>query len=151
MGKMIGGKDKSSSKNVNNGLLTDSLSPSLGYVTQGGDAISSLLGGDSTGFDKYKAATGFDATAKQGSYGVTGNAAAGGLLRSGSTGTALQNYGQNLQNQASGSYMDRLLGLGGLGTNSAQVLASSGQTQSSKKKKGLGEILGPVAASAAAG
>ncbi|HET7713909.1 MAG TPA: tail fiber domain-containing protein, partial [Patescibacteria group bacterium] len=106
------------------------------------DQISRLLGGDSSGFDAFKRATGFDAAAETGSRGITGNAAARGLLRSGSTGARLMQFGNELQNQYSTNYLDKLMGLGNLGLGAGGLLAQAGQVQKSKKKGGLGSTLG---------
>jgi hypothetical protein len=143
MSSIMGGS-KSSQGNYAYKDISNALKPSLGYVTQGGDAISSLLGGDATGFNKFKDATGFDWQAEQGSRGVTNNAAANGLLRSGSTGKSLVNYGNQIQNQFADSYLMKQLGLAGLGTNAAQVLGSAGQYQKSKTKPGIGGMLGSI-------
>ena len=88
--------------------------------------------------------------AKEGSVGVTGNAAARGLLRSGSAGKALTQFGQNLQNQFADSYMNRLLGLAGLGIQSGGLMAQAGQVNKSKSKGGLGGFLGSAASGIAA-
>lgn len=150
MSSVFGGS-KSKSGNKAYGDISNALKPTLGYVSQGGDAISQLLGGDATGFNKYKDATGFDWQAEQGSRGITNNAAANGLLRSGSTSKSLVNYGNNIQNQFAGSFLDKLLGLAGLGTQSAGVLSNAGQFSKSKTKPGLGGFLGALASGGAAG
>jgi hypothetical protein len=146
---MGGKREKSVQGNKAYGDISSALKPALGYVTQGGDAISSLLGGDATGFNKYKDATGFDFQAEQGSRGVTNNAAAGGLLRSGSTGKSLVNFGNNLQNQFAESYLGKLLGLAGLGNQSAGVLGDAGVFKKSKSsdKPGLFSMVPGIAAS----
>lgn len=115
-------------------FLQSALGGQVGQVGASTSALSSLLGGDSGGLNAFQNATGFDAQAEQGSRGVTGNAAASGLLRSGSTAKGLQSYGQNLQNQSAQSYIQNLLGLGQLGLGSAGVLAGAGTTSSSQGK-----------------
>lgn len=150
MSSLFGG-EKSKSGNKAYGDISNALKPSLGYVTQGGNAIGQLLGGDATGFNKYKDATGFDWQAEQGSRGITNNAAANGLLRAGSTSKSLVNYGNNIQNTFANNFLDKLLGLAGLGTQSAGVLANAGQFSQSKKKPGLGGVLGTILAGGASG
>lgn len=147
---LFGGKgSKEVSKNLAYGDISNAFKPALGYTTQGGDAISALLGGDASGFNKFKDATGFDWQAEQGSRGITNNAAASGLLRSGSTGKALVNFGNNIQNQFADSYLGKLLGLAGLGVQSGSVLGDAGKYQKSKSKEkpGLLSFAPGVAAS----
>ena len=148
MGGIFGSKpkQKSTSSNQAFGQIRDTFTPATAYTATGGNALQALLGGDSSGFDKFKQAIGFDAMAEEGSRGITGNAAARGLLRSGSTGKALQSYGQNLQNQFAGNYMDRLLGLSNLGLGAGGLIAGAGNVSNSKGKgggkSGLGNALG---------
>ncbi len=130
----------STSSNQAYPFLQGALGDQVGNVGASSSALSALLGGDASGLQGFQNATGFDAQAEQGSRGITGNAAAGGLLRAGSTAKGLQSYGQNLQNQSAQSYIQNLLGLGNLGLGSAGVLAGAGQTSSSTGKgssKGL--------------
>lgn len=155
-----GSKQSSSGQSSSSNRAFDSLStafgPTFGYAKTGGDALLKLLSGDASGFDAYKQATGFDAMAEQGSRGITGNAAARGLLRSGATGKALTNYGVNLQNQFAGNYMDRLLGLAGLGIQGGSLVSGAGnvsqstQQSSGSTKPGLGGFLGSLGAGIAA-
>lgn len=153
MGSIFGGnKQKSSSSNQAYPFLQQQLGGVVGDASTGANALQALLTGDASGFNAFKNATGFDAAAEQGSRGITGNAAAGGLLRSGSTSKALANFGQNLQNQYAGSYMDQLGKLAGIGLNAGNVLAGAGQTstQKSKSKNGLGGLIGTLGAGVAA-
>lgn len=157
MSSLFGGSKQtstSSSKNVAYDDIKNTFSPVAGYAGSGAADIMKLLGGDSSGFDKYKDATGFDFAAEQGSRGITGNAAARGLLRSGSTGQALVNYGNNIQQQSSGNYLDRLLGLSNLGLGAGGLITQAGQTSESKSKSkskpGIGGFLGQVAGGIAA-
>lgn len=139
----LSGKKKQTQTNAAYGDIKNAFGGTLGYTKSAGDALQALLGGDSSGLDAYKAATGFDRLIEEGSRGITGNAAASGLLRSGSTGKALVNYGNQMQNQYAGTYMDKLLALAGLGTQGGSLLASTADTTTtSKSKPGLGTILG---------
>lgn len=142
MGALFGKKAKqtSTSENVNNQYIKDTFSPLTGYAGTGAEMLAGLLGGDASGFNAYKGATGFDQLVQEGSRGITGNAAAGGLLRSGGTGKAIANYGNMMQNQYANDYLNRALNLAGLGMNAGQLIASTGQTSQSKStgpKKGL--------------
>lgn len=152
MGSLLGGNSKQSSTTQGNsynqayGTLANALGGNLGSIGSSMDAISALLGGDTSGLNAYKNATGFNAMAEQGSRGITGNAAASGLLRSGGTGRALVNFGNQMNQQASSNYLDRLGSLAGLGLQSAGTLAGAGNvsnqqsTSSGKSKSGLGGL-----------
>lgn len=101
-----------------------SLAPSYDpYVSGGNDAFSRLmtglgLGGDPQSFiNAYRALPGYQAGLDTGSRAITTNAAARGLLKSGSTAKALQTFGQNYEDQKSGDYLNRLYGLAGMGYN----------------------------------
>lgn len=148
MGGIFGSKPKSKSSSYNQafGQISDTFTPVTQFAGTGANALQALLTGDTSGFNKFKQATGFDAAAEEGSRGVTGNAAARGLLRSGATGKALQNYGQNLQNQFAGNYMDRLAQLAGLGMQAGGLITGAGAVSNSSSKgggkSGLGNALG---------
>ncbi len=153
MSKIFGGsKQSGSSSNRAYGDIRGAMNPLLGNAGTGANALQALLSGDTSGLDAYKDATGFDFAAEQGSRGITGNAAAGGLLRSGSTGKALQSFGQNINQQFAGNYMDRLLQQANLGFSAANAMAGAGnvQQQSSKSKPGLSGLIGGIASGVAA-
>lgn len=153
MSSIFGGsKQKSTSYNKSYDTINQNFSPLFGYAGEGAGGLSKLLAGDSSGFDAYKKATGFDFAAEEGSRGITGNAAARGLLRSGSTGKALTRYGTELQNQYAGNYMDRLLGLSDVGLKAGGLVSNAGlfSESSGKSKKGMGKFLGQIAGSVAA-
>lgn len=139
-----GSRGNSESRN----LAFQPIAQTFGGVTnstaEASDLIRRLLGGDSSGFDAYKNATGFDAISERGSRGITNNAAAGGLLRSGSSGMALQRYGNEIQNQWADNYLNRLLGLGGLGLESGKLIADAGQYSKDKKSQSSGALGGFV-------
>lgn len=155
MGSIFGPKQKSSSSSTNQafGTLNQWAQPLMQYSGQGAGGLASLLGGDSSGFNAYKDATGFGGLLEEGSRGITGNRAAGGSLRSGATGKSLVNYGNQMQNQYAGDYMNQLASLAGLGSNAAGILGGAGGTsQSSSKssdKSGLGKMIGSAASMAA--
>jgi hypothetical protein len=157
MGSIFGGnksKQKSVSDNQAYGLIKDTYSPLMSHTAEGLSGLSALLGGDATGFNNYLDATGFDAAAERGSRGITNNKAAAGLLRSGSAGKALQAFGQEMQQQYAGDYMDRLLGQAQLGLGVGQLISGAGQrnesTSKSKGKNGMGGFIGSMASGIAA-
>jgi hypothetical protein len=143
---LFGGSSKKETQyNTNNDLLKSNLSGNLGFVNQGGSALSALLGGDSSGFNSYKRAGGFDWLTKQGSQGILGNMASKGLLRSGASGKALVNYGNEMSNQFLQNYIQNLFGMSDIGLKSASVLADSGRRMDSKGSEstgGLGKAIG---------
>lgn len=148
MSSLFGGKKSSGqSGNKSYDYIKSTFSPLTAYAGTGAEGISKLLSGDASGFNAYKKATGFDALVEEGSRGITGNAAAGGLLRSGGTGKAIANYGNMMQNQYADNYLQRLLGLAGLGTQAGQLITSAGQysKEKSKEKPGLGGFIGTIA------
>jgi len=158
MSSIFGGskqKQQSSSSNRAYDAINSSFSPLLKNAATGINAYNALLNGDTSGFDTYKQNAGYDFQADQGSRGITGNAAAAGLLRSGSTGKALANYGANLNNQFYNNYMDKLLQQAQLGFTAGNSLTAAGQTAqssgSSKSKPGIGGLIGSVASGIAAG
>jgi hypothetical protein len=157
MSSIFGGtkrKSEGSSSNLAYGDLSSAFSPLYGAAKSGADSLAKLLGGDASGFNAYKDATGFNFAAEQGSRGITGNAAARNLLRSGSTSKALVGFGNNLQDQYAQSYMDKLLGQAGLGLQAGQVVSGAGEvrkeTSSEKSKPGIGGFLGRIGAGFAA-
>jgi len=143
MGALFGkrAKQTSSSENKAYDFIKGAYSPLTQYAGSGAEMLAGLLSGDASGFNAYKDATGFDQLIQEGSRGITGNAAAGGLLRSGGTGKALANYGNMMQNQYADQYLNRALNLAGLGMNAGQLIAGAGQTSTSTSKGGKPGLL----------
>jgi hypothetical protein len=161
MSSIFGGSKQSSkstakSSNLAYDNINSSFSPLFGHASEGAAGVSKFLGGDTSGFNNYKDATGFNFAAEQGSRGITGNAAARGLLRSGSTGKALVNYGNNLQQQYANNCIDKLLGLSNIGLGAGKLVTDAGQVSEStsnskgKSKPGIGSFLGQIAGGVAA-
>jgi hypothetical protein len=157
MSGIFGGKKNTSSSietNVNRGLVNDAYGGSMAATGDSINSLQALLGGDSSGFRAFTDAIDLSGQMEMGSRGVTGNAAARGLLRSGSTGKALVNYEQQMENQAADTYMQRLLGIGQLGLGAGELVAGAGREGSSqskgREKPGLGGFLGQVGAGIAA-
>lgn len=150
---------ESSSSNRAFDFLRDAYSP---VISAGNDAFSSLralLGGDQTGFNNYKDATGFKFAEEQGAKGLFNQRAAGRTLQSGAAGKALVRYGNDIQQQYAGNYMDRLLGQAGLGMQAGSLVGGAGQTSksfgnqtsesqgTSSSSPGIGGFLGAAMAS----
>lgn len=146
MGFLTGKASKSTSQSGNKAYdyLKGALGGSVGMAGEGLNLMRAFLGGDTSGFDAYKRGTGFDFAAEQGSRGITGNAAARGLLRSGSTGQALVDYGNNLQQTYADKYLQHLLGLSGGGLQAANTIAGAGQYSTGQQTGGKGGLLGPL-------
>lgn len=158
MSAIFGGAKKQSTERSENRAfdsVNQAFSPLFGLAGSASDQIGALLGGDASGFNAYKDATGFDFLTEEGSRGITGNAAASGLLRSGSTGKALANYGNQMQNQYASQYMNQLLGLGNMGLQAGSLVTSAGQVSeaqsSGREKPGLGGLVGAGLARMGAG
>lgn len=157
MGKIFGGsKQKSSSSSANQayGTINNAFAPLLGYAQQGAQGLTSFLGGDTSGLQKFQDATGFNASLSQGLQDTTNASAAKSLLRSGAATSAATRYANDMNQQSANSYLDRLLGLAGLGTQAGSLLTQAGQTSNStssgKSKNGIGGFLGSAAGAAAA-
>lgn len=145
----IFGGSKSSSKNVNNDFIRGAFGGAAGATGQSVNSLQALLGGDASGFRSFTDAIDLSGQAEMGSRGITGNAAARGLLRSGGTGKALVGYEQQLENQAADSYMNRLLGVGQMGLGAGGLIAQTGQQEKNRTKPGIGGFLGQVGAGVA--
>ena len=144
MSKLFGGqKSSSTTSNQAYGTLNNAFSGLLSNAATGMNGISSFLGGDTSGFNNYKDATGYDWVAENGSRGITANKAANSLLRSGSTGQALVDYGNNLQQTYAKDYLGQLGSLASLGLQAGNILANAGQTSKSKSsnKPGIGDFV----------
>jgi hypothetical protein len=151
-------KEKSESGNLNNDLLTSSLSPALGYTTSGGNMLGNLLGvggapAQTDALNNYANSGGMQFLMDQGQKMVTSSKAAQGLLNSGSYGTALMKYGQGLGSTYLNQYMNNLLDYSRLGLGAGGVLASSGSYSKGSgtgPKQGLLSSFAQGAGSAAA-
>jgi len=162
MSSLFGGsksKSTSSSESYNKAYdsINTALSPALGYVTSGGNALKALLGGDTSGLDTYKNSMGYDWTLKNGTNDLMAKQAAVGGLDSGATLKGLASYQTGLNNQYSTNYIQQLLGLAGLGTDAASSIAGAGNynkstgTATSKTSPNIVGTLGSIGSSMAAG
>lgn len=145
-------KSSSVSENVNNNTLLGLLTPNIGQGNSAMSTLGSLLGiGDpaagKTTLTNFLDSTGFNFLRDQGERGITGSAAAKGLLNSGATAKALTKYGQDLASTKLNELMGNLTSLGQYGLNSANVLASTGQkstgTSSGSSSNGIFNSLFP--------
>lgn len=132
LGSLFGGS-KQSSESGNKAY--DFLKGELGGAIGGGvNLINALRDELSGGFEGYKKKAGFDFQLGEGLRGISGSRAALGGLRSGDTGRAAINFGNNLQSGMYENYLNRLTGAGDQGLTAAGILSGAGQTSKSKGK-----------------
>lgn len=147
---------QSESKNLAFPFLQESLSPFIGQAQQAGSSIANMLGlngaqPQSQAFDAWRNSTGYNFGLKQGMGAISGSAASKGLLNSGATAKALNEYGQNFANTQYGNYVDQLMGLINPGLQGANTIAGAGQVSTSTSTgtskgptKGFGGVVGSV-------
>lgn len=120
------------------------------YLSAGGDAAqmqAALLGagGDpaaaQAAYQNYLNSIGYQGQLEAGSQAITGNAAARGLLGSGSTARGLTRYGQQLGRESFGNYLNQLGGVAGMGLQAGGLLgnaAGQGYGQAAQYQYGAG-------------
>jgi hypothetical protein len=148
MSKIFGGS-KSKSVNTNKGVVTSAFQPLLGQAVQSNTDISALLGGDATGFNKFKDATGFNFELMRGADQIGSASSGRGVFRSGARDKALAEFGGNLNNRFAQQYLQTLLGQSGQAMGAGQLIAGVGNESTSRSKPGIGGLLGGAAAGAA--
>lgn len=143
---LFGGKTKLKSTNFNQALVTNAYTPQMQQGTQANNFLSSLLtgtgdtGAAQQGYNNYLQMAGFAPAMRQLSQGITGQGAASGLLRSGSTANALMTKGAELNQSFANNYLQQLAGLSGLGLQAGGLVTNAGQGELVKKKGLLGSI-----------
>ena len=127
---------------------------------QANDYVSRLLGlgGDASvqkaAFDQYRDSAGYNFLRDEGINAVTASNAAKGLLKSGSTLTALQNRGTQLADTYLTNYLDRLNNLSTQGLQAGALISDAGKysvssgsgtsTSSGSEKPGITKFLGMI-------
>ena len=154
MSSIFGGsKSQSSSSSSNQAypMLSNTLSPEVNNGVTAGGTLSGLLGGQGqagsdAAFANFRNGTGYQFGLDQGSQAVTQNAAAKGLLNSGSTARALDTYGQNYANTQYQNFTNLLSQQQQMGNQAAGIIGSAGQrsnsNSSSSSNQGIGGFLG---------
>lgn len=109
-----------------------SRSDQMPWLQAGGGALKQLsslygLNGTPQSFDPFKASPDYQFRFNEGVRGVDAGAAARGMLDSGATRKAEIGYAGNLASSEFGNYAQRLMGLAGIGQNTAQSLGALGQ------------------------
>lgn len=147
----IFGGSSSKSENKAYGKIAEWASPLMGFAQEGAGGLSSLLGGDATGFNTFKNNVGYDWNLGQGTNDILAQRAAIGGLDSGASLKALARYQTGLNNQYLDQYQGGLNQLLGAGNTAAGMLTNAGQVSSSKSSPGIMGGLGSIAASVAKG
>lgn len=115
----------------------------FGNATEGSDMVRSMLSGGPGG-------AGMDFIRDQGSQAITGNKAANGLLRSGSTLTALEKFGQGVGSTYLQQYLDNAFKFGNMGLQAGQLVSGAGNRATStssgsgSSKPGLGSMMSMI-------
>jgi hypothetical protein len=106
--------------------------------------INQLAGELDGGFDDYAKNAGWDFQLGEGLDGITGSAAARGLLRSGSAGKAFVKYGNDLKGGMYNNYLGQLGNLGQLGLGTGGLLANFNQRNEGVSKGATDGLLGKI-------
>lgn len=146
----IFGGSKSKSTNTNKGVVTNAFQPLLGQAVDSNNKVNAFLGGDTTGFGKYKDATAFNFDLFRGVDNLGSQFAGRNVFRSGARDKAIQEFGTDLQNRYAQQYLQTLLGQSGQALGAGQLVAGVGQQSTSKSKPGIASFLGQAGAGIAA-
>jgi len=144
----------SSSQNLAYQPVSQAFNPLLSYATSGADSLKRLLGGDTTEFDKYRAGTGYDFEKDRGESGIMTLLGSKGMRNSGAALKSLNSFNDGLQRSSINSYVEKLLGLTGVGFNAGNQLTQAGNTSQSQSTgsasswdmPGIGKFIGSVIA-----
>jgi hypothetical protein len=137
----------SESGNLNNGLITSTFTPAMQAGSEGVNFLGQMLGihpstlnavgnganavaeagGAPAGYQNYLQMAGYAPALRQLSQGITGQGAASGLLRSGSTTNALLTRGADLNSQYFNNYLQNLTNYANLGLNAGNLVSNAGQ------------------------
>jgi len=129
--------------------LNTSFSPWVQQGGQGMGAMAGILGlngapAQDQALDGWWKGSGGDFLLSQGMDQIMGNRAAGGLLRSGGTMKAMEDYRSGLASTKLGEMMQMLQGFNQNALGAGNIIANAGQRNvgASKSGGGLGKILG---------
>lgn len=149
---LFGGSSGSqSSSNQAYPYLQGALSPGVASGQSATSQLANMLGlngpaGQQQGFNNWQNSTGYQFGLDQGSKAITGNAAASGLLDSGSTAKALDTYGQNYANTQYQNYLNPLENLMSSGLTGAGIIGGAGNVSSGQNSSspGIGKFIGQM-------
>ena len=129
--------------------LNQQFSPMANYGAQGMGQYANILGlgggeAQSGAMDNYYNSSGGKFLMNQGMDQIMGNRAAGGLLRSGGTSKAVEDYRSGLASTKMGEYMGLLGNLNQQALGAGNLIANAGQQNVGAQKKGggLGKAIG---------
>lgn len=105
------------------GIGQGGLQPWMDRGNQAGGQYNAFLMGDPAAFEQYKQSTGFKTNLQEGTNALSQNAATRGMLHSGGTLKAAQQYGQDLNSQYADKYLSHLAVPMGYGAGAAGNLA----------------------------
>lgn len=144
-------KKPAKASNVNRQLITDTYSPAMQQGVGATNLIGGALGveggdaaGADAGFARYSENAGFGNVLQRLMQGITGNQAAKGLLRSGSTGTRMLEEGTALNQQYYNNYLQNLMGLGNLGLGAGGLVTNAGSQNVGERQSTAGAIASTV-------
>ena len=145
----------SSSQNLAYQPVSQAYSPLMSYATSGADSLKKLLGGDTTEFDAYRAGTGYDFEKDRGESGIMTLLGSKGMRNSGAALKSLVQFNDGLQRSSINQYVEKLLGLTGIGFNAGNQLTQAGNTSQSQstgksssfEADGIGKFIGSILAS----
>lgn len=148
-GKLFGKAGSSTSKSWNDAApwANQTFQPA---AQAGVGGINQLAGELDGGFDDYARNAGWDFQLDEGLDGITGSAAARGLLRSGSAGKAFVKYGNDLKSGMYNNYLGQLGLLGGMGLNAGQLAIGANQRSEGTSKGASDGLLGKIGQAAGA-
>lgn len=145
----------SSSQNLAYQPVSQAYSPLMSYATSGADSLKKLLGGDTSEFDAYRAGTGYDFEKDRGESGIMTLLGSKGMRNSGAALKSLVQFNDGLQRSSINQYVEKLLGLTGIGFNAGNQLTQAGNTSQSQstgksssfESDGIGKFIGSIIAS----
>ena len=149
LGKMFAKKPTSTNQNFK--LLNETYTPQAQAGVGATNYLSSLLTGQGDvgaaqqGWQGYQDMAGYAPAMAEMTRGVTGTAAARGLLRSGSTGQAYLREGQKLNQGMFDNYLSGLSGLSGIGNQAGELLVNAGGGNDKSMRKSNAGIAGSLA------
>lgn len=149
MSSIFGGS-KSKSNNTNKNIVNSAFSPLMGQAVESNNRINAFMGGDTSGFDKFKDASGFDFEMFRGMDQIGSESSGRGVFRSGARDKAVMEFGNNMQNRFAQQYIENLLGQSGQAMGAGQLVANVGQESKSSSSPGIGGMIGGLASGAAA-
>lgn len=148
-GSLFGKQGKETASNQAYGYLQGAYAPQVATGISANNVLAGALGvgGDAgaaqQGYQDYLGSTGFNNILSTAMQGLTGSAALGGQLQSGSTLRAAQDRASDLGQQSFNNYLSQLGSLSSNGLNAGSIIAGAGGVSS--KTGSSGGILGKIA------